>query len=35
MMPGARYARWIMLALAAAVVLGLLATMATAGATIR
>ncbi len=35
MMPGARYTRWIMLALAAIVVLGLLATMATAGAVIR
>jgi hypothetical protein len=35
MMPGARYARWIMLVLAAVVVLGLLATMATAGATFR
>ncbi len=30
MMPGARYARWIMLVVAAIVVVGLLAAMATA-----
>ncbi len=36
MMPGARYARWIMLVVAAVVILGLLAAMATAsGGAIR
>ncbi len=36
MMPGARYARWIMLAVAAIVILGLVAAMTTAsGGAIR